>query len=444
MSAFTDWLQSDRDINRTQFRGFNDGRQDRLRTAFGSVTPTDPASTPTTNTLTAWQQQFMQDEPRGYFDNMMSGMGLNTFGGDPFAEWMNTAGYERALGGFTAARYNNENLTFQDYLTSLGGVDYFKNLYADDYANANPEATWNKDLTGKGFNMARGDAMANYMNTTAYDNAHTTFEGLQGNADYAASTGWNDYLGGVSRDSLIHDYKAAPMDAKGLSYAPYEGFTRWMAFALALFMAVGVLLAAFGKVDARELPEKFFGGDVVSQSSLYWGSEAPEGTALSVDANRGVPLPAISSPRDPAIAGLVVGAHALVGLVGASRRDTKVSPSVVQTIPVDVIDLGRTSNGQAHDIAMHHDALPINHTIGIALRMHRPVERTDSLFVLDVDEGELSSEVSLAQRNENRDRIIGHGDSNRSAAPPAEPLSAGVPLARNSTKTGVTTPSWGF
>jgi hypothetical protein len=230
MSAFTDWLNTDRDISRNQYQGMRDPRQDRLRDAFRSLSPTTPAPAPTAGGLSPWQQTLWQDEPRIGWDSLMGGMGLSLTGSDPFAQWMNTTGYDNAFSGFNAARMNNENLQFNDYLTGLGGADYWKGLYEADFANLNPEAAWHGSLTSKGFAPAKQDAMGNYLMSNAYDTHRGAFEAQQSSADFAAGTGWDDYLSGVSRDSLIHDYKAAPLDAKGLSYAPYEGFSRWMAF----------------------------------------------------------------------------------------------------------------------------------------------------------------------------------------------------------------------
>jgi hypothetical protein len=296
MGAFTDWLNTDRDISRNEFGDMRDPRQQRLRTAFRNLAPTTGASTTTTTSggLSPFQQTLFQDEPRVGWDWMMGNMGLSLTGGDPFAQWMNTTGYDNAFSGFNAARMGNADLQFNDYLTGLGGADYWKGLYEDDFANLNPEAAWHGGLTSKGFNPARGDAMSNYLMSNAYDNARGAFEAQQSSADFAANTGWDDAIAGISRNSLIHDYKDAPLDAKGLSYAPYEGFSRWMAFVLAMFAVGSVLL----KVLRGELPEMMESGLLVSLGGILFSRKASNRDVASDHGDLGAPLSGLLIPCD--------------------------------------------------------------------------------------------------------------------------------------------------
>jgi hypothetical protein len=95
------------------------------------------------------------------------------------------------------------------------------------FYNDNPQEGFGASMSGLGFNMGGGDAFSGWMNRQfepTYQNFMTQKLGNENLRFDHFLTG----LGGP--DYWRNAYNMAGMDAKQLTYAPYEGQSRWLAF----------------------------------------------------------------------------------------------------------------------------------------------------------------------------------------------------------------------
>jgi hypothetical protein len=106
----------------------------------------------------------------------------------------------------------------------LAGDDYTLDFY-----NTNPQQGFNHSMTNLGFNMGQGDAFSNWLNRQ-YESAYADYQGLT--ADPAnQNLRWDQHLAGLGdKNAWINKYNLDTLANKGLTYAPYEGQSRWLAF----------------------------------------------------------------------------------------------------------------------------------------------------------------------------------------------------------------------
>jgi len=168
------------------------------------------------------------------------------------------------------------------------------------------------------------------------------------------------------------------------------------------------------KVQDRELSVLHFGCFIVSTSSLFDSHEVAEGTSLATDVDASKPTLAplgLTVELHAAKSRGVVTPHPCVDVVLPNPRASQVLPTIVETIPVDVIGslpLGTLQHHLVHVDRVNagsvaHPSMPP----GVSLT-DAPVERRNVICVLDVDRGELAAELTKSQGDEKGDTIGGH------------------------------------